>query len=136
MKTYVELKNFDNKFADIEGAIAFAEKKELETAEIFIFAEDGTILETQDCERNPNSDDLVYYTWGIFGYYFFDDGYRIESTDMLAGRISSEQEVKEIAETLREKFSGYDLVTVEHYSQTISENIGDVDLKDEIYRAE
>ena len=135
MNTYVELKCFDNKFGTIEDAIQFAEDKELETAEIFIFSEDGTILESQDCGRTSDDEALIYYTWGIFGYCYSNTG-KIEDYDILSEYIDSEKQAREIAETLKEKIERYDVVTIEHYSQTLSENIGDVDEKFEIYRME
>lgn len=136
MNTYVELKGFDNKFDTIDDAIQFAEDKQLETAEIFVFSEDGDILESQECERNPHSGDLVYYTWGVFGYTFYEENAEIESSDILAEDINSEEEAREIADTLKEKFGRYNKVTIAHCGTTLSEYTGDTDEEFEIYGQE
>lgn len=74
MNTYVELKGDDRKFDTIGDAIEEAERQQLDTADIYVYSEDGELLEWQTTERNPYSGDLVYSTWGVFKAAFYEDG--------------------------------------------------------------
>lgn len=119
MKTYVELKNDDRKFDTIEGAIQEAENQQLETVDIYVYSEDGELLEWQTVERNPYSNDLVYSTWGVFRASFYDNG-EIEQTEILREQINSRKEAIDAALDLMDHG-----VYIQDYSQTLSENIGD-----------
>ena len=103
MKTFVEL-NADLRFDTIEDAIIEAENQELEIAEIDVYAEDGTYLESQTATRNPYSGDLVYTTWGVFAVTFnmeiFEEG-KIADMEILAEQINSLEEAYEIAEKFK-----------------------------------
>ena len=119
MKTYVGLKNDDRKFDDIDDAIKEAERQKLDTADIYVYSEDGELLEWQTVERNPNSGDLVYSTWGVFKAHFYDDG-RLGQTETLREQINSRKEAIDAALELADYG-----VFIQDYSQTLSENIGD-----------
>lgn len=47
--------------------------------------------------------------------------------------INSEEEARELAETIRDKFDRFDRVTIASYSQTTSENVGDLGKEIVIY---
>ncbi len=119
MKTYVELKNDDRKFDTIEEAIEVAENQQLDTADIYVYSEDGELLEWQTVERNTNSGDLVYSTWGVFRASFYDNG-EIEQTEILREQINSRKEAIDAALDLMDHG-----VYIQDYSQTLPENIGD-----------
>lgn len=131
--TYVTIDNLDERYEDIDSAIEAADKMQLETVTINVYDQNGNLLESQDCERNPNSGDLVYTTWGIFGYRYFEGSDEIETSDGLSGSINSKEEAMAEAETIRDRFCRYDLVKLEAYTQTLSENIGDVTESIEVY---
>lgn len=134
MKTYVEILGYDGRFKDIDDAIQTAEDKGMEAVEVFVYDnQTSEIVDSQDCERDDTEEEFVYYTWGIFGYVCYDGSDRVESSDILGEGISSKEEAIEAAEKLREKLSRYDYVTVEKYSQTLSENISDVSECERIY---
>lgn len=119
MKTYVELKNDDRKFDTIEDAIEAAECQQLDTADIYVYSEDGKLLEWQTVEKNTNSGDLVYSTWGVFRASFYDSG-EIEQTEILREQINSRKEAIDAALDLMNHG-----VYIQDYSQTLSEHIGD-----------
>lgn len=133
MNTYVTIDNLDERYADIDSAIEAAENMQLEMVTINVYDQNGNLLESQDCERNPNSGDLVYTTWGIFGYRYFEGSDEIETSDGLSGSINSKEEAMAEAETMRDRFCRYDLVKAEAYTQTLSENIGDITESIEVY---
>lgn len=126
MNTYVTINDIDERYKNIDDAIEAAEDMQLETLTIEVFNQDGKLLESQRCERNSNNGKIVYDTWGIFGYRYFDGSEEIESSDILVESISSEAEAMQKLEEMRNRFSQYDIVKVEAYSQTLYENIGDV----------
>lgn len=119
MNTYVELKGDDRKFDTIGDAIEEAERQQLDTADIYVYSEDGELLEWQIAERNPYSGDLVYSTWGVFKAAFHEDG-SLSGTDILAEMINNRKEAIETALKLMDYG-----VFIQDYSQTLSENIGD-----------
>lgn len=126
MKTFVEL-NADLRFDTIEEAIIEAENQELEIAEIDVYAEDGTYLESETATRNPYSGDLVYTTWGVFAVTFnmemFEEG-KIADMEILAEQINSLEEAYEIAEKFKAE-TGKD-ICIQAYTQTISENLDNI----------
>lgn len=139
-KTYVKVK-FNNKFIDqkfdtIDEAVAYAEQHheadEDDVLDIYVYSDDGS-YEHQESSRNPHSGDFIYYAWGIFGENFFDDSQRVSDSEILAECINSEEEARELAETIRDKFDKFDRVTIASYSQTTSENVGDLGEKIVIY---
>lgn len=121
MKTYVTIDKLDKRYDSIDDAIQAAEDMELETVTVYVHDEDGNILDSQECDRNPYSNDLVYCTWGVFAYRH--NGY---CDKMLAEGINSEAEAREAAEKCKNDFWKYEEVRIETYEQTLSENIGDV----------
>lgn len=126
MKTYVTIDNLEKHYADIDDAVQAAEEMGLETIVIYVSDESGEILYSQNCERDPRTREFVYYAWGIIGYTYYEDSDCIECTEILAEGINSKEEALEKAKEIQDQFISYDVVKAESYSQTISENIGDV----------
>lgn len=134
MKTYVKIELngelIDEKFDTIDDAVMYAERHgenaDTDVLEIDVYDIEDNLLEWQTSERNYNSGDFVYNTWGIFGYTVNEVG-KVTDNENLVMLINSEAEARERAENIKDKFSRFDRVCIESYSQTISENIGDVD---------
>lgn len=117
MKTYVEIENCTKKFATIDDAVKEAERRRLETCEIFVFnAKTGEILETQKASRNSYNGDLAYSTWGVFYTHLDDDG-KIAWSGILEDE-DSEAEALEVAQQI-----GGSNIYIQAYTQTLSEYI-------------
>lgn len=134
MKTYVKIKLnnkfITTKFNTIDYAVQYVEQHfeadENDVLDIYVYNNDDIAIEHQECTRNPYSGDFIYYAWGIYGENYFDDSKVVFDSESLIECINSEEEARELVETIKDKFSKFDRVTIASYSQTISENVGDL----------
>lgn len=125
-KTYVTIDDLEKHYTNIDDAVQAAEEMGLESMVIYVGDESGEILYSQNCERNPRTREFVYYAWGIIGYTYYEDSNCIECTEILAEGINSKEEALEKAKEIQDQFTSYDVVRAESYSQTVSENIGEI----------
>lgn len=127
MKTYVTINDGATKYNTIDNAISSIDDDEIDVVDVSIWNENGERVDWQECRRNPYSNDFEFYAWGIVGYEFhdadeFESIRKINSIDILAEGYNCK---KEAIESVKEFSSIYDVICVESWNQTVSENIGD-----------